>query len=73
MEGILKELGAWAAENLDAIPQQFREALQQRRPLHTPEDSSMRTLSRAGPSQADSSKSGKLGKCLVVITIAYLN
>ena len=62
MEDILKELGTWAAENLDVIPQKFREALQQRRPLHAPEDSSTvsQTLSRDGPSQAYSGKPGKV-------------
>ena len=71
MEDILKELGTWAAENLDAVPQKFREALQQRRPLHAPEDSSMsQTLSRAGPSQA---YSGKSEKSLMDIVGTYLN
>ena len=72
MEDILKELGTWAAENPDAVPQKFREALQQpRRPLHAPEDSSMsQTLSRAGPSKA---YSGKPGKSLMDIVGTYLN
>ena len=71
MEDILKELGTWAAENLDAIPQKFQEALQQRRPLHAPEDSSMsQTLSQAGPSKG---YSGKPGKSLMDIVGTYLN
>ena len=71
MEDILKELGTWAAENLDAIPQKFQEALQQRRPLHAPEDSSTsQMLSRAGPSKA---YSGKPGKNLMDIVGTFLN
>ena len=72
MEDILKELGTWAAENLDAIPQKFREALA----------TAAEAIARAGrfiyesdaiSSRAESSYNGKPGKSLMDIVGTYLN
>ena len=55
MEGVLRELGTWAAENPDSVPQHLREALKE----------SLATKSAAGtasgiqPSYSCSSSSGE--------------
>ena len=64
MEGVLKELGEWAAANPDVIPQHLRQALRA--------DATDNSLSQAGPSEPCLPSSGKLVKTGSIIIIIII-